>query len=272
MTTARLHRAELEPRMRGLIIALTLTISATVSAQVQMRPTEAPLVDATSEAWYQLREPLQFAGDLYYQAGAAVFFNGNVMVRTGHYNGVPIYADATLEPYSIVFVPIGRGLLQPYERLRQGDLAGTTGSRPPSFPVRLLPQARYTIANAIPPTALPLTIGAISAATPESAIQTGAAPTSVASTAAVAVPSVPTRVDAPPMVSLLRPESNDGLWVRFEDQKWVNSGAAVLLEPTAFVRVGDYAGFPVFKRRDATEDVIYLPTRAGLIAPYRRKV
>lgn len=255
--------------MRGLIVALTLSISATASAQILMRPTEAPLVNAAGEAWFQLREPLQFAGDLYYPAGPSIFFNGNVMVRTGHYNGVPLYADTTLEPYSIVFVPIGRGVLQPYERLRQGNLAGTTGSRVPSFPVRMLPQAPFSlpIGPTTAPTELPLTIGAISVASPESAIQTGAARTA----AAVEVPSVPPRPDVPLMVSLLRPENNDGLWVRFEDQKWVNSGAAVPLEPAAFERVGDYVGFPVFKRRDVTEEVIYLPTRAGLIAPYKRQ-
>jgi hypothetical protein len=38
-----------------------------------------------------------------------------------------------------------------------------------------------------------------------------------------------------------------------------------------FVRVGDYGSFPVFARRDLQEDVIYIPTRAGLVAPYRLK-
>ena len=59
-----------------------------------------------------------FAGSLYYPAGPVVFFNGDVMVRTGYYYGVPLYADTTIEPYSIVLVPIGRGQMQPYERLR----------------------------------------------------------------------------------------------------------------------------------------------------------
>ena len=66
---------------------------------------------------HQPRELIQFAGDLYYPAGAAVFFDGNTMVRSGHYNGVPLYTDTTLEPYSVVYVPLERGLMQPYERL-----------------------------------------------------------------------------------------------------------------------------------------------------------
>jgi len=38
-----------------------------------------------------------------------------------------------------------------------------------------------------------------------------------------------------------------------------------------FQLVGDYAGFPVFARQGIKEDVIYIPSRAGLVAPYRKK-
>jgi hypothetical protein len=37
------------------------------------------------------------------------------------------------------------------------------------------------------------------------------------------------------------------------------------------VRVGQYGVFPVFRRAGVHEDVIYVPTREGLIAPYRLK-
>jgi hypothetical protein len=33
--------------------------------------------------------------------------------------------------------------------------------------------------------------------------------------------------------------------------------------------VGTYVGFPVFARRGSTEQVIYLPSLDGMIAPYR---
>ena len=111
-------------------LLLTSTASAPVFAQVQSRPTDAPVVTAANESWYVNGEPLQFAGDLYYPAGATVFFNGNTMVRTGNYNGVPLYADTTLEPYSIVYVPIQRGLMQPYERPRLGALGCRSARRP----------------------------------------------------------------------------------------------------------------------------------------------
>ena len=115
--------------MHRLLIAGFLALAAAPAAAQVLDPADRSAASVGGrEAWYQLREPIQYAGELYYPAGAAIFFNGNSMVRTGHYNGVPLYADATRDPYSVVYVPIGRGQLQPYERLRRGDLAGTTGS------------------------------------------------------------------------------------------------------------------------------------------------
>ena len=239
--------------MRGLFITLALVASTPAFAQVHSRPTDPPIVTAENESWYRQAEPLQFAGDLFYPAGARVFFNGNVMVRTGHYNGVPLYADTTIEPYSIVFVPIGRGLMQPYERPRRGDLAGTTGSRAPSFPVQTVSGGRPILSAAVSPTNLPQPIGAINAFTPESRA------------------AAPAPQSAVPEVPLLRPENNDGVWVMFAGYKWISAGPAVPLRASEFQLAGDYHGFPVFTRQRVKEDVIYIPSRAGLLAPYRRK-
>src|SRR3954466_4509855 len=109
--------------MRSLLTLLVVLAGATaVFGQVQSRPTDAPLVTAEHEPWYVHGDPVQFAGNTYFRAGATTFFDGNRMVRTGSFNGVPLYADTTVEPYSLVFVPIGRGLMQPFERPRSGDL------------------------------------------------------------------------------------------------------------------------------------------------------
>ena len=53
--------------------------------------------------------------------------------------------------------------------------------------------------------------------------------------------------------------------------KWISAGSAVPPRAQEFELVGDYAGFPVFARARVKEQVIYIPTRAGLVAPYRRK-
>ena len=58
------------------------------------------------------------------------------MARTGVVDGVPVYENKTLEPWSVVFVPMGGNLMQPYERRRAGPLVGTVGSRMPGQPIQ----------------------------------------------------------------------------------------------------------------------------------------
>jgi hypothetical protein len=252
-------------RWKWTLVAVLVAFESPAWAQLQSRPADPPLVTAANESWYLLREPVQFAGDLYYPAGPAVFFNGNTMVRSGHYNGVPLYTDTTVEPFSILLVPITRGLLQPYTRPR--------------------PAAPAILMAAVAPTAPPLSPGAISVYTPDTLRTVGAGPVG-AGAQAVAVRAVsppltdvvgttgftaPLRQTTVPVVSMRRPESNDGVWIMFGGEKWVSAGAAMSLDAADVVRVGEYAGFPVFARRDFTQEVIYLPSRAGLMAPYRLK-
>ena len=259
--------------MRSLCYLVLVTLlTSPVFAQVQSRPTDPPLVTAANESWFVLREPIAVAGDLYYPAGATVFFSGYTMVRSGHYNGVPIYTDATLEPYSVIFVPVTRGMLQPYERRRAGALAGTTGSRLPSFPVRLIPDYAAAMGDAgvgmsaVAPTALPLPPGAISVYTPPPV--SAAAPPIVTTTAALPPPPVAPSFTRG-LATLLPAENNDGVWLRFRGERWIHEGRSVPYEPASFVNVGDYAGFPVYARQGLNEDAIYLPAREGQVARYR---
>jgi hypothetical protein len=243
---------------------LILVAGATGAAQVQSRPTDPPLITAANESWYRLREPIQFAGELYYPAGPQVFFNGNTMIRTGHYNGVPLYADTTVEPFSVVLVPVARGLMQPYEKRRRGDLAGTTGSRPPSFPVQVVPDVTSLPMAAAPPTALPLPPGAIGVYTPEARTSMPVAPVQeVALTTGIASA-------VGPVTTARRPENNDGIWIRFRGERWVHAGPGLSLTGD-FVQVGEYAGEPVYSQPDR-RDVIYVPTQdRTAVVPYRVK-
>jgi hypothetical protein len=88
-----------------------------------------------------------------------------------------------------------------------------------------------------------------------------------------AAPAPP--MGAPPesssMATLRAPETNDGVWIVFAGQKWISAGHSVALEDGKFERAGEYGEFPVYKRVGAVENVIYLPTREGAIAPYRVK-
>jgi hypothetical protein len=249
--------------MRRLMILLAVLDvalgAAPAAAQIQSRPSDPPIVTADNDQWYLRGEPVQFGGDVYYPAGPAVFFNGNTMVRSGHYNGVPLYSDTTIEPFSIVYVPLSRGQMQPYERRRSGALAGTTGSRTPSFPVEV-PSPAATARLSVEPA--PASSRGVGSGIP-GAVGTGG----YAAPRPVDVRPLNTR----PLVTVRRPESNDGVWVAFGGEKWISAGAAIPFSSSDFVRVGEHAGFPVYARRELKEEMIYLPARPGAVAPYRLK-
>jgi hypothetical protein len=183
--------------------------------------------------------------------------------------------DTTLEPFSVVYVPLTRGLMQPYERPRQGSLAGTTGSRAPSFPVRLNATSTPVPQAAAPPSAPPVPIGAVGVYTPERAVpSTGTlrpSPVGTASFEAAVQPAAEASRHPQTIATAQRPETNDGVWIPYLGEKWISAGPAVALTEDGFRIVGRYEGFPVFARREGGEQVIYLPTRERLVAPYRLK-
>jgi hypothetical protein len=236
----------------ALVLVLAL-LSSSAHAQVVFRPTPEPLTSAAGADWYDAGTPIPFAGNLYYPSGPLVFFDGNRMVPTGAFGGVVLYADTTVEPYSIVLVPIGRGLLRPYERPRTGDLAGTTGSRPSSIPSSPgVPRAAVDHAGE-PRLALP-----------------GASDTSrdageVAPDDTQFRSSVRDRV-----ISVHPPERNIGIWIEWRGQRWVATGQPVRLSESALAVIGEYDGVPVFARATRNPDVVYLPAIGGLVAAYER--
>jgi hypothetical protein len=153
-------------RFMFCVVGLFIIFAVPGAAQVQSRPTDPPLVTAVNESWYQLREPVQFAGELYYPAGATVFFNGNTMVRTGHYNGVPLYADTTIEPFSIV--PCRSRADFATLRAAGSRRACGNGRQPSAVSVRPTPEVtRPPMAAALQP--LAASVGAISVYTPDTA-------------------------------------------------------------------------------------------------------
>lgn len=255
--------------MRAPVILLALLVAAPAAAQVVSRPVPPPRVTAENEAWYRRGEPVTFADSVYYRAGATVFFNGDTMVRTGYYNGVPLYADTTLEPYSVLLVPIGNGLMQPYERRRTGNLAGTTGSRTPSFPVETAAGAPPALEAPSAPTALPRPIESAVPGTPPVAVSSIGGGTTAPAATTFTPSKAPRR--ATEIATAVRPRTNDGIWIRYDGQTWITAGQAVAFDRGTFVRVGMYAGFPVYRHRGAGRDTIYVPSRAGLVAPYRKK-
>jgi hypothetical protein len=236
--------------------------------QVTMLPTPPPIVTAENESWFLAGEPVLYAGSVYYPTGPLVYFNPNEMVRSGDYLGIPLYTRTTLEPYSLVFVPAGGGLMKPYERRRAGDIAGTVGSTLPSFPV-VSPYDRQAEVSAIaglirapaPPMQVAPIMGTAYPVPERGAIQPPFEPVATAG-----APYPPPG----PLVSARLPEGLDAIFVDYSERRWFNKGHAVELDPAAFTRIGEYHGFAVY-RRGEDDQTIYITVSRGardLVAPY----
>lgn len=251
-------------------------LCATMNAQVRLSPQPYPSVTAINMSWYASGEALPIFGDYYYPTGPTVFFNGNQMVPTVVFGGVQLYADATLEPFSIVFVPIGGGLMRPYERRRAGPLAGTVGSTTPSFPVApstdLTPSTSPLISAsaALPTTPAPAPARAVGDS--RAMVQMVPQPVGTAGTTAIApMTGLAPRTRA---VTIARPTGVNGIWIDFAGARWQAAGKAEGFSEGAFVRYGDYEAHPVYVRRGTdlsrTPSVIFVPGAAGRVMPFAR--
>jgi hypothetical protein len=245
------------------VVAVLLVCQAAGSTQVTYRPTPEPIVTAENTWWYLEGEPITYAGSIYYPTGPNVYFNPHEMVRSGDYQGIPLYTRTTIEPYSLVYVPLPGRIMKPYERRRAGDLAGTVGSTTPSFPVIQSPDPRDLPAvgqAAAPPMHVAPTLGTYeplpTAAPPPAAAEP-------ASTAGVIPPRGP-------LVSARKPEGLDGIFIDYRDRRWFITGPAVELQPGQFTRIGEYAGFPVYRKGDDQRTIYVAVSEAAgeLLAQY----
>lgn len=261
------------------LVVLALANTSPAGAQVYRHETPPPTVTAASASWQAAGEPIFHAGNFYYPAGATVFFDGKVMVRTGAYEGVPLYADVTLEPFSIVYVPIGGALMQPYERRRDGELTGTVGSRTPSFPITRDAEAASSwesFGELYPRVSGLLTPSARAAAARRDDAPRRAAAVDEAFEPVGAVMIAP-RAMRPSATNygngvLARPASENGLWISFQDARWFSAGPAVILDANRFDAVGSYNGFTVYRERGGASNRIYVTTvQNGPVAPFERR-
>ncbi len=261
------------------------------SAQPSSRGTRPPLVTAESESWYSSGTPITFAGQIYYLAGPRVHFIPSEMVRSGDFRGIPLYARTTIEPYSVVFVPVGGGLMQPYERRRTGELAGTVGSTAPSFPVALssdrsAEDAGFGPQAAAPPALWdPLFDAGHWGQTPGAALLTppgsdpGRAVTySAAGSSRSGLESVGTTgvalVDLAALTRRRRAESPNAIFFQYDGVRWFTSGSPLAYDAARFIRAGEKDGFPVYRARRGQASTIYVPVAkdaSDALAPYTRR-
>lgn len=236
---------------RALLVAVAIVGSPSVClAQTVMRPEPAPPRVAANEPWFRAGQPVLHRGEAFYPAGTQVFFNANVMVLAGEFRGIPVYVDPTIETGSIVYIPVGGGVMQPYEKLRAGDLAGTSGSRSPSFP----PAPATSLE--MPPQPVPVATTGVNAPAPAAAVSR--APVTV-------------RAPEPGRMITIAPNTsarNRGMWINWNGQRWRPSGAAVRVG-SQLVPVGSYNGRTVY-RGTGGDTTIWIETSQGLATPWRR--
>lgn len=242
--------------MRAHVLAAALVfsgISSTAAAQVVMRAEPAPARVAGETSWYRAGEPVLHRGELFYPGGAQTFFQKDVMVLVGEFRGVPLYANPTVETGSIVYVPVEGALMQPYERLRTGDLAGTSGSRMPSYPAAtsseldVVPQVIASSGTRVPPEP----IGDLAPAA-DTALAEAPAPATVR-----------VEVIAPDRPGATR---GTGIWIEWNGAAWNAAGPAVRVGPQ-LTPIGTYNGRAVFSGPDA--HTIWIETSQGLATPWR---
>jgi hypothetical protein len=258
-----------------------------VSTQTGAAPAPTPVVTAENEPWYQSGEPLTYEGNFYYPAGALMAFNRNEMVRSGFYRGIPLYIRTTWEPYSVVFVPLPGGFMQPYQRRRAGEIGGTIGSIGPGLPVERADTSRTLTTGlqaAGPPTNLPDTLtgrapgvgepgslgtsGVVGVGDIARAESIASEPTAGVSTGRVVVLPRPR-----PLITIARPTGVNGAFVEFNNARWYSSGPAVELD-SRYTRIGEYHDFPVYARADAKGSMIFIPVTTDartLLTPYARR-
>jgi len=229
--------------MRGLVIGIVAGLALQLPRAAQAQVTAAPhgARSATTGAdWRSSGSPLLFGGSAYYPSGPTVFFDGSAMVRSGSFEGVPIYIDGTRDPSNVVYVPVAGGQMRPYERRRADQIADTVVPIPAPTPAPAELETPIAIARS-----------AQSPVTDSFAVPTG-------------------RVSAPGVESIPRPYANRGIWIEFGGRIWLAAGAGGPSWSGRFDQIGTYHGFPVYQQPGQT-DQIYIPSvPGGPVARYSR--
>jgi hypothetical protein len=72
--------------------------------------------------------------------------------------------------------------------------------------------------------------------------------------------------------SIPAPSGPNGLHIEFNGSRWYNAGPPRAFAENEFVEIGSYAGFPVYRLRNETQDRIWvLVVPGGALAQYSRR-
>jgi len=219
----------------SVLLAAAVLLPAAGSAQIDQFRSSAPQVTASNASWQINSEPIVLHGLVFFPTREYRLFDGQVMAQIGIYQGVPVYADTTLEPWSLVYVPVGRDRMRVWKPSR-GELAPSTSTAWAPLPIepRAIEEKPVGTAGTIP---LP-------------------------ASGTVSPPRTPDR----------RPPSRMSVWLEFEGSRWYSAGAAASFEPDRFRPIGAYHGFPVYREINGPTNRIWISVVAdGPVAPYERR-
>jgi hypothetical protein len=214
-------------------------------------------VTAANVEWQMRGEPIFFASNFYWPTGPDVFFDGRSMVRSGQYEGIPIYVDSFLPSYSVVYLPVGGNVMRPYvKRTVEAGRIGSVGAPVPTFADRPPDVSAPIVARGT----LPVPVGTGGTVVPRATDGESAAPT-------VEAPTRRTIITATPRTAGAR----NGVWLTYQGAKYYQAGPAVTFSSTRFLPIGTYRGFVVYRDINGRADEIFIPAvKDGPLAPYRR--
>jgi hypothetical protein len=221
-------------RIVGVVMVV---LAASTLAAGQIADTDASRFASSGADFRFSGEPVVLGGTAYYPSGPTVFFDGAVMVRSSSFKGVPIYVDATREPYNVVYVPVGGKLMRPYER-RRAELASDTLVTPPASEPAEAEEGTGERAEAV------------------------AQPSSEA-------PQVPRPKPWTPghAMSARQPGANRGIWIMFADRVWILADRQPY-SISGLTGGGTYHGFAVYRDPSRPRE-IYVSSGVGdFIARY----
>ena len=235
--------------MRGRVFSFVaaLLLSTHAYGQAIWQPTPPPIVTAESTTWFQSGEPVTWDGNVFVAAGAKRPFNGNVMVRSGVFRGIPLYTDATIEANTVVLVPLPGGWMQPYERRAIAvELQTRQALGPPSLgPALVLTQDSLEpvqVAPAVARTTAPAPVGT--------------------SGRAIAAP-------VQPVTTVVPPTGANAIWVNFDGRRWYAAKRSIPYEASQLNEIGTYQGWTVYASRSESQPTtIYIPSTPGRLSAY----
>jgi hypothetical protein len=171
--------------------------------------------------------------------------------------------------------------MQPYERRRTGEIAGTSGSTVSALPVEIPsavgPPAEAPILQAPAPPVLASqpVVDEYAVPSPPPAASRRTVRTQVGSPSPSPAVGTTGRVasSSGPATTRLRPQAANGIFVEFDNVRWYSSGPPGLLDSRVLTQIGEWYGFPVYVASGAGDSTIYIPVAQGLelLAPYSKR-